>query len=141
MKKTAKIGILMVLLAFAVTACATGGANIPLPQTINIETPGSDVPPEIAVFSGKWEGWWPGGMDAVLIVEKITTTKAEVIYAWDDAPSWRITKGFRRYTAVISIEEGKPRIKFGQFIVEMINPQKIEITHTRYNQTAIMKKR
>ncbi|NCO82959.1 MAG: hypothetical protein GW872_01210 [Nitrospirae bacterium] len=33
MKKMAKIGILMVLLAFAVTACATGGINTPLPQT------------------------------------------------------------------------------------------------------------
>jgi len=139
-KTVVKIGILTVLLAFALTTCATGGANVPLPQTINIETPGPDVPSEIAVFSGKWEGWWPGGMDAVLIVEKITTTRAKVIYAWGDAPSWKITKGFMRYTAVISIEEGKPKIKFDQFIVEMINPKKIEITHTRYNQIATMKK-
>jgi hypothetical protein len=140
MKKIAKIRILMVLLAFALTACATGGANIPLPQTINIETPGSDVPPEIAVFSGRWEGWWPGGMDAVLIVEKINKHGATVVYAWGDAPSWKIQQGYKRYDAAVYIEEGKPKISFGRFIIEMINPQKIEITHTRYNQTAIMKK-
>lgn len=131
---------MIVLILAGLAACATGGVNVPLPSTINIEPPSSNVPSEIAAFLGRWEGWWAGGMDAVLIVEAITPTKAKVIYAWGDAPGWKIKEGYMRHTAIVSTEEGKPKIKFDRFIIEMINPQKIEITHTQYNQSTVMKK-
>jgi len=110
MKNTAKIGFLMILAVIALTACAGGNINIPLPQTINIEPAKSDVPLEIAAFLGKWEGWWPRGMDAVLIVEKIDKHGATIIYAWGEAPSWRIKQGYRRYDAAVYIEESIPSL-------------------------------
>ncbi len=66
----------LLLLALGIDSCAS---TAPLPETLNIVPPTPDVPPEIAAFSGVWEGKWRGSLDTVLIVEKINTEKAEVI--------------------------------------------------------------
>ena len=137
MKKTVKIGFLIVLLAFAVTACATGSANVPLPQIINIIPPGSDVPPELAAFSGKWEGWWQRGVNAVLIVKYIDSKRAEIIYALGENDYTQ--KGYIFCTATI-LREGNVRLKFygksGQeFTVTIINPKKIEVTYSFKQRT------
>ena len=44
-------------------------ANTPLPDDAHITIPDSNVPPEIAVFSGIWEGLWENGRQATIVVE------------------------------------------------------------------------
>jgi hypothetical protein len=46
-------------------------ANTPLPDDAKIAIPDSNVPPEIAVFSGIWEGLWENGRQATIVVERI----------------------------------------------------------------------
>ncbi len=64
------------LLTLLVIGCAS---TAPLPETLNIVPPAGDVPPEIAAFSGVWEGMWISAFDTVLVVEKIDIDNAEVI--------------------------------------------------------------
>lgn len=98
-------------------------AKIPLPEVIEIVAPSSDIPKEIAAFSGRWEGNWEGELDAVLIVEEIDSEKAKVIYAWGDSPRWRIDKDYSRIAA--KVISGPPaKIEWGggerpKFIFEM----------------------
>ena len=117
MKKTARIGILMVLLAFAVTACATGGT--PLPQTLKIEQPGPDTPKEIADYIGVWEGVWDleiygirsfRAMTVTIVIEKIKDSRVTAIYSWGN---WRtyINEGWIRMTGVV--ENGKILLRSG----------------------------
>ena len=41
-------------------------------------------------------------LDATLVVEQIDEGKAKIIYAWGDAPQWKVTKGYRRYSASVT---------------------------------------
>jgi hypothetical protein len=87
MEKTARIGILMVLLAFALTACATGGTWTPLPTTdspepLKIIPPGSEIPPIIANYSGIWEGVFDNGRPVTVVVEEISVNSVTAIYSW-----------------------------------------------------------
>ena len=145
MKKIVLIGFGFVLLALALTACATGSANVPLPQTINIIPPGLDVPPELAAFSGKWEGWWQRGVDAVLIVNYIDSKRAEIIYAWGEDDYTQ--KGYIFCTATI-LKGKNTRLRFygksGQeFTATIMNPKKIEIARSfnGYTMFGIMHKK
>lgn len=60
----------------------------PLPNNINIIKPGDDVPPELRVFSGVWEGSFPNerrrpvGRNLTVVVEKVDSTKATVVWSW-----------------------------------------------------------
>jgi len=63
----------MILIGCASTA--------PLPATLNIVPPAPDVPPEIAAFSGVWEGKWKGSLDSILVVEKIDNNQADIIFS------------------------------------------------------------
>jgi len=112
---------LMLSLAIALFSCATspkipvGGAEeIPFPKDVNIIPPTSDLPKEIAAFSGKWHGVWReggGGFEFILVVEEITNQEAKVIYAWGDSyGSWKGKKGFYRIVAKVS--PGGPEIEF-----------------------------
>ncbi|MDO8283308.1 MAG: hypothetical protein Q7U10_11930 [Thermodesulfovibrionia bacterium] len=65
-----------------IVACST----TPLPETINIVPPSSDVPPEVAAFSGAWQGIFFGALNVTFVVEEINTQSANVIYSWGDSP-------------------------------------------------------
>ncbi|MCL4456433.1 MAG: hypothetical protein M1147_08270 [Nitrospirae bacterium] len=113
MKKTGRIGFLMVLLIFALTACATGGVNTPLPQTINIEQPGPDVSKEVAEYVGVWEGVWDleiygkrsfRAMSVTIVIEKITSNKVTAIYSWGDRKTY-VEEGWTKLDG--KIENGK----------------------------------
>ncbi|MCL4456427.1 MAG: hypothetical protein M1406_03330 [Nitrospirae bacterium] len=91
MKKTAKIGLLAVLMVFALAAYAAAGEiNIkdiktPVPEEgIKIIPPDSSIPSDIANYSGVWEGTYDNGRDVTLIIEKIELPPGKVlaIYSW-----------------------------------------------------------
>ena len=71
--------MLLIILFGLLAACAS---TAPLPATLNIVPPESDIPPVIAAFSGIWEGQWMGFQDAILVVEKIDKNKAVVILSY-----------------------------------------------------------
>jgi hypothetical protein len=71
--------IALILIGLLLTGCAS---TAPLPATLNIVPPASDVPPEIAAFSGVWDGKWKGYFESILVVENIDNNKADVIYSF-----------------------------------------------------------
>ncbi|MEK7994723.1 MAG: hypothetical protein AAB403_13040 [Planctomycetota bacterium] len=88
-----------------VTACVTSSETLPLPGHIkvNMTSPASNVPAEIAAFSGKWVGQWTSTFAGNLYVEKISADGAtEGVYAWEDKPNWNIRGGAVRFRGQIS---------------------------------------
>jgi hypothetical protein len=127
MKKTARIGILMVLLAFALTACATGGTNTPLPQTLNIEQPTSDTPKEIADYIGVWEGVWSsesGGyyyknvLPVTIVIEQIKSSRVRAIYSWGNWDTY-IKEGWKMMRGEIRNETITLKDNFGAITIEI----------------------
>jgi hypothetical protein len=76
-------------------------SGIPLPTTIRIEPPGADLPPEVAAFSGTWEGSWEGDVPGRLVVERIDAEWARVVYAWGDDPGGRFKGEWERVPAKV----------------------------------------
>jgi tetratricopeptide (TPR) repeat protein len=108
---------------FVVSASSTP----PLPEDINIESPLPDLPDEIKRLSGYWEGTWrrrvstsltdpTATLEAILVVEKVDTHSASIIYAVSDCPGWLIEKGWGRYRATFTSEGGKLGFAF-EFII------------------------
>ena len=97
------------VLALAIPHSAMG--EVPLPDDVNIVVPDAKVRKDVAAFSGKWAGRWSGKMPTLLIVERINDDTANVIYAYDDAPYWKISKAYNRYSAKV-IQADRPRIEF-----------------------------
>lgn len=97
------IGCLVVLL----TACVSA---LPVPTDIDINPPGSDLTPELSAFSGTWEGVWDGVLQSRLIIERIDTTSARVVYIWGADPNGRFEVGYSRQNAKV-LPGGK--IEFG----------------------------
>lgn len=98
----------------------------PLPNDLRIESPATDLPPEIKEFSGAWEGEWrmnaigPGGslrfekarLKVILVVEKVWDQGATVVFAWGDCPGFRFNKKWGRYQARISSDDGRVGLTF-----------------------------
>ncbi len=76
MKKYKGIFLYLVVFIFSIGGCAS---TAPLPATLDIVPPSSDVPREIAAFSGVWTGKLRDVLDTILVVEKINIKKAEII--------------------------------------------------------------
>lgn len=89
--------IALILIGLILIGCAS---TAKLPATLNIIPPAPDVPPEIAAFSGIWEGKWYGYTDVVLVVEKIDMQKAEIILSY--GANYRHNSYYNYYTATIS---------------------------------------
>ncbi len=127
MEKTVKIGFLIILLALALTACATGGVNTPLPQIINIEQPGSDTPKEAADYIGIWEGIWSsesGGyyyenvLPVTIVIEKIKSSRVTAIYSWGSWGTY-IKEGYKRMTGEIKNKTITLKDSFGAITIEI----------------------
>ena len=79
---------MVVLIIFALTACATGGINTPLPQTLNIKQPGPDAPKEaVAVWEGVWSSesggyYHENVLPVTIVIEKIKSSRVIAIYSW-----------------------------------------------------------
>lgn len=65
----------LVLISFGCASTAL------LPPTLNIVLPSSDIPPEVAAFSGIWEGSFWNGLETKLVVEKIDNNEAKLIFS------------------------------------------------------------
>ena len=118
-----KIGFSFLMILVLFCSGSAMAAQVPLPREFNIVPPGADLPKEIGAFSGRWEGTWDGTMEAILIVEEIGPEKAKVIYAWSDAPTWKVKQGYKRYIAEV-ISGGKTSLNFiadnkAKFVVEL----------------------
>lgn len=77
--------------------------KVPFPPNVKIVRP-TDLPPEIAALSGRWEGMWktPGldDLPSMLIVEKIDNKVAFTIYAWGSVRG--MSGGYQRLKAIVS---------------------------------------
>jgi len=114
--KKAIVFIFLISLTILLTSQFCLSIDVPLPENIKIIPPSSEVPKEIAAFSGTWEGNWEGKLDAKLIVEEINSNQAKIIYSRGDAaPGWNVKKGYERVSAKVT--HGKrPQIAWGDGI-------------------------
>jgi hypothetical protein len=70
-----------------------------LPKNAKAITPSSDIPKDLAQYSGKWYGLSDGILEHLLLVEKISNSNdIDAIYAWGVAYQWNINEpGWNRY--------------------------------------------
>jgi imidazolonepropionase-like amidohydrolase len=83
------------------TANQPGGAQPPLPDDLKVVDPGADLPPELAAYSGTWEGAWGNVLKSRLVVEQIDAEAARVVYAWADHPQGRFKGDWTRVKAKV----------------------------------------
>jgi len=93
MKKMIIFSLILLLLLALVENSFAGwketeiSKSVPMPPKIEIIRPPSDLPKEVAAFSGRWEGIWLEGtwdsVKSILIVEKINSKEAQGIFAWE----------------------------------------------------------
>jgi putative ABC transport system substrate-binding protein len=74
---------------------------VPGPPEVTITPPAADLLPELAAYSGTWEGAWGNALKSRLVVEKIDAEAARVIYAWADHPQGRFKGGWTRVRAQV----------------------------------------
>ncbi len=94
----------------------------PLPPDLKITPPAANLPAEIKKFSGVWEGSWRFGSlpnlppypprKAILVVERLDTSAAEIIFSVADYPRLNQQAGWRREKAQISVTDGMTAISF-----------------------------
>ena len=118
MKKTQILALFVGLILIAVCGIADAdekilvNVKVPLPDDIKIVAPATDVPKEIAAFSGAWEGENYRGRGTALIVEEINSKKVKVIHCMLEVPGWSESPAHcDRYKGIVTPE--KQQIKFG----------------------------
>ena len=94
-------------LLMALFGCATSGdlASLPRPQDLRIIPPPAGLAPGLAALWGIWEGYWKGtgGMlPSRLIVERIDSESADVVYVWGDDPQGHFKAGWGRFRAKLN---------------------------------------
>ena len=77
------------------------GGTVPGPPEVTITPPAADLPPELATYSGTWEGAWGDILKSRLVVEKIDAESARAVYAWADHPQGRFKGGWARVRAKV----------------------------------------
>lgn len=99
----------------------TYAQSVLIPPDLQVEKPVGDVPAACVNFSSE-SGWgggkWSGVLPNHIWVEKINPDcTVKVVYAWGDAPSWRMAAGFERVQGTISdnqlhlvLRESNPKI-------------------------------
>src|SRR5919199_4799334 len=75
--------------------------TVPGPPEVTITPPAADLPPELAAYSGTWEGAWDNVLKSRLVVEHIDAEAARVVYAWADHPQGRFKGGWTRVKAKV----------------------------------------
>jgi hypothetical protein len=101
-----RVAVLACLIA-ALSGCAGSGgllASLPQPQDVSIIPPPAGLAPQVAAFWGMWEGYWRGPSGVLpsrLIVERIDSESAEVVYVWGDDPQGHFKAGWGRFKAKV----------------------------------------
>jgi hypothetical protein len=90
---------LSAILTLVLIGGAPSATILPAPPELHITVPAADLPPEVAAFSGTWEGTWDDVLPSRLVVEEIDTESARVVYAWADHPQGRFQAGWARVRA------------------------------------------
>ena len=118
MRKLLVLAVVLVLLGSGCATVAGGESQTPLPATVKIVPPGSDVPPQIAAYSGIWEGMWDVGRSVTIVIEKITMDEVIAIYSWGPQLKYNSQEGWRRVTGsikndsiVLQLREAKVTLK------------------------------
>jgi ABC-type uncharacterized transport system substrate-binding protein len=75
--------------------------TVPGPPEVIITPPAADLPPELAAYSGTWEGAWGNIRKSRLVVEKIDAESARVVYAWAEYPQGPFKGGWIRVRAKV----------------------------------------
>mgnify|MGYP001322088555 FL=1 len=86
----------------------------PLPNDIKVIQPSSNVPSDIAKFSGTWgNGMWAGKFCHTLIIENVIADgTADFVYSWGTYGAWNIFEGHSR---------GKGKIADGKLMMTFQN--------------------
>lgn len=90
-----------------------------LPAWIHLAPPARNLPADVKAFCGRWSGRWDGILDHVLVVERVTRHRAELIYATGVARQWN----FNRARWVRVRGSVKPRVLKAQL------PRPAEVTY------------
>ena len=93
------LGVVLLLGWGCATSLASLDVSTPMPDVVRIISPGPEIPPHIAAFSGVWKGEWdpfPGASQS-LVVQSIEAPVAgrdyrvSVIMGWGDNWPGRLT--------------------------------------------------
>lgn len=120
------------LLGFAGPSSANEAMTIPLMfrefllKDVNVIPPATDLPKELAAFSKTWEGEWPFHTPFLLIVEKIDSRSATVVYTvMPNVRSGTYGLSKRLPAQVVVRKNKKPRLEFtsaaGARIIAILN--------------------
>ena len=73
----------------------------PISGEFNIVKPVKELNSNIAAISGHWYGRWEYWLASQLVIEKIDSTEAEIIYAWGTHRDGYFQNGWKRYKAKV----------------------------------------
>jgi dienelactone hydrolase len=105
---------------------------VPLPDKFDMETPGPDVPPEIARFHGAWIGTWHDDRH-ILVVERITHDgHADVVFAQSDSAFYGMNREWWRDKATV-VDGVLTMTGFRTFRYAFDGPDRLYLTATLKN--------
>lgn len=113
------VGLFLLLGAYAASGAIR--ATAPGHPEVKITPPPAGLAPEVAAFSGIWDGARDGVLPNRLIVEKIHANWATIVYTWADDPTGNFKAGWARVRAKVlpdgTLHWGYP----GKFTVKLVN--------------------
>jgi hypothetical protein len=95
--------------------------GISLPPDAEITPPDPSVSSAAAAFSGQWVGTWTNGVNHALVIEKVSSEYARVIYAVSDHPAQLYKRHFVRAEGTFERDGGTLTLAF---------PRAAKVTYT-----------
>jgi len=148
MKNTARIGlwlVILVLVGCVATATTTDWTPLPDPKSISavkIVPPGPDIPPNIAIYSGIWEGKYDDNGRAVTVVIEEIKPSGEVIaiYSWGELPQYDSPSGWMRVRGRIIKQDNSNLIELSwSKRVVTLNADNTKLAYITYMRDSILK--
>ncbi|MDP3014021.1 MAG: hypothetical protein Q8M92_07260 [Candidatus Subteraquimicrobiales bacterium] len=135
------IGVLVLL---GLASCAITGSRswTPLPESgtasaVNIIPPGPDVPPQIAAYSGIWEGTWDNGRAVTVVIEQISLLKIIAIYSCGSLGTSE--EGWRRVIGRVENDSIVLQWSGRTVTLTITDPKKNNFANAEYRQTEILR--
>ncbi|MFH0789852.1 MAG: hypothetical protein V2B13_19860 [Pseudomonadota bacterium] len=96
--------------------------SAPDPPNVTIEPPDSSLPAEAKLLTGKWAGQWTSrwGWDCVLYVEKVNQDSAQVVHAWGEYNTAKMSCHCDPNWA--RVQKAKVTYRDGKAVIEFITP-------------------